>query len=405
MRRSNKKRGTTCVCSFFHFFVPTPFSFTARIDKCTNYAMQERTNCIQMNEKFPCKFCKHVISDRHYRRKERETQIWKTLLSENRHQEDLHDDWARSFLTPDVDLLKSLFATIANAMFKIGIQKVRFVTITHAYNTSVGNTSYGVSIIDFLGNEHKMTFNNVHVGLKLLFDTPTYFYLTLSAIFGSCFELVYIGGFPVLPKWQSDSPSRILEFNLATLIRHEMLRARNNCLAANIARDIKNINRAEFSHSYYFPAISHHSQGREYYDKLFSLYRCGGLSQLRSTMLDWTHRSLPSYIRAAAREDLSNSFPPSGIEPEREHTAMLSYLSFTTSGYNPAGDDQSRFFETKAQRTQRLSDTLWPDSDSMPPLEGESDDEQMDEQTRRRHNVCFHSTIPQIAAWLDQNPL
>ena len=121
-------------------------------------------------------------------------------------------------------------------------------------------------------------------------------------------------------------------------------------------------------------------------------------------MLDWTH-SLPSYIRVAAREDLSNSFPPSGIEPEREHTAMLSYLSFTTSGYNPAGDDQSRFFETKAQRTQRLSDTLWPDSDSMPPLEGESDDEQMDEQTRRRHNVRFHSTIPQIAAWLDQNPL
>ena len=385
-------------------FPSTHFFFTARMDKCTKYAIQLRTNCIQKNDPTPCKFCKHVISDRHYRRREREEKKWKSLLSNHPRQTDLHDDWARSCLTPDEDLLKSLFTAIANAVHKIGTNKVKHITITHAYNTSVGNASYGVSIIEFLGHEHKLTFNDVHVGLRFLFDTPIYFYLTLSSIFGSCFELVYLGGIPVLPKWQSDSPARILQFNLATLIRHEMLRVRNHCVAAEVARDIKHINRAEFSHTYWFPAISHHSQGREYYDRLFSLYRVGSASHLRSTMLDWTHRSLPAFIRGAARDDLSDSFPPSGIEPEQEHTSLLSYLSYSTSIYHPEGVDQSRFFETRAQRMARLQDTLWPDS-GMPALEGESDDEPMDQQASGQHRFDSVPAISRLEEWIIRNPL
>ena len=384
-------------------FLP-PIFFTARMDKCTKYAIQLRTNCIHKNDPTPCKFCKHVISDRHYRRREREEKKWKSLLSNQPRQTDLHDDWARSCLTPDEDLLKSLFTAIANAVHKIGTNKVKHITITHAYNTSVGNASYGVSIIEFLGHEHKLTFNYIHVGLRFLFDTPIYFYLTLSSIFGSCFELVYLGGIPVLPKWQSDSPARILQFNLATLIRHEMLRVRNHCVAAEVARDIKHINRAEFSHTYWFPAISHHSQGREYYDRLFSLYRVGSASHLRSTMLDWTHRSLPAFIRGAAREDLSDSFPPSGIEPEQEHTSLLSYLSYSTSIYHPEGVDQSRFFETRAQRMARLQDALWPDS-GMPALEGESDDEPMDQQAVGQHRFDSVPAISRLEEWIIRNPL
>ena len=364
---------------FLFFFprLPPPFS-AARMDKCVKYPVQSKSTCLEQNDKSPCKYCKRIQSDRVFRREKRATKQWKTLLSGNHTQEQLHDDFARSCITEDADSLKGLFAVLAKAVAKIGFQKVRYIVITHAYNNACGNVSYGVSVIDHTGKETKLTFNNIFVGLRDIFDSPTYFYVTLSSVFGGCFQLVYLGSIPVLPGWQNDSPTRILQFNLAHLIRYQMIKTRNNSIAAKVCRDVKHINPAQYGHEFFFPAISHHSKGKQYYDSLFRMY-AGNSTHLRSTSLDWTHRSLPFFIRRAARDDLNEAFPPSGIRPDKEHSTLLEYLSFSTSNFRFGKElDQSKCFETKAERLERISaSSFW---DDMPELASDDEESPMDTQ-------------------------
>ena len=52
----------------------------------------------------------------------------------------------------------------------------------------------------------------------------------------------------------------------------------------------------------------------------------------------------------------------------------------------------------------RLQDALWPDS-GMPALEGESDDEPMDQQAVGQHRFDSVPAISRLEEWIIRNPL